>query len=63
MLSFVDILLIMLLKARLKTVLPTMIRIMTQSLLVSYPVIISIIYLLAILLTSPMDVLKIPRIT
>ena len=63
MLSFVEILLMILLNARLKIVLPTIMRIMTHSLLVSYPVIISIIYLLATLLTSPMEVLKIPRIT
>ena len=63
MLSFVEILLMILLNARLKIVLPTIMRIMTHNLLVSYPVIISIIYLLATLLTSPMEVLKIPRIT
>ena len=63
MLSFAVIRLMMLLNARLNTVLPTMTAIMTHSLLVSYPVMISIIYLLATLLTSPIEVLKIPRIT
>ena len=62
MLSFVEILLIMLPKVRLKAVLPTITAITTQSLLVSKPVMISIRYLLATLLTSPMEVLKIPRI-
>ena len=63
MLSLAVILLIILLKARLNTVLPTIIAIITQSLLVSNPVIISIRYLLATLLTSPIEVLKTPRIT
>ena len=62
MLSLAVIRLITLPNTRLNTVLPTMIATMTQSLLESWPVMMSIIYLLATLLTSPIEVLKIPRI-